>query len=447
MNFRRYSFLALCLFPFAGASLLPSAALGNEAYQCPLKDKKYQMVYALSQGKDGWFFRNTTDFKQDFGLSSETAHYLSRLTEAFKAKGTTMVMIPLPVRAMVAHDYLDKTDSLQHSFDQTIAMDSFTGYIADLRKTGLQVINVEDSKEGVDSGFFFKRDVHWTPLGSQLAAEKAGALVKALPEYKKLTPGTYETEKTGSIQITGKIFMDLVRFCTTKIPAERLPVYETRLKATGADALFSSSGIPSVLIGTSFSEMDILNFEGFLSQYTGLTIANYAIPAGELFVSMVSYTSSPNLAENAPPFLFWETPGHYNINVDSAKFLRQIIPAVRGECSEKEALAINHFKVVGGAGGELLKIPEKLNVSGSDYYLFIKTENKAFTKFSLEMEYDDGDGEWFTINRSSPYINHGRYFIELWDDIPSKLTSVQLKDANKADATLEVRLCHSKPAA
>lgn len=444
MNIRLHSYLAM---PFA-ALVLVAVSAGNahsEEYTCPyLKDKQRQMLYEMSQGKDGWFFRDNTDFKEDFSLSNEAAHNLSRMAEAFKQRGTTMVMIPLPVRGMVAHDFLSEEDDLQKSFDSKKALDAYSSYINDLKKTGMQVVNLAENKDIWQPEYFFERDIHWTPEGSRLTAEQVGKLVKSLPEYKKLTPAAYETKRVGDTEMKGKVLVELMRLCTSKVPAEKIPVYETRLKATGADALFGSSDDPSALIGTSFSDIDFLNFEGFLSQNTGLAIANYSIGAGELFVAMVSYTSSPKFATTHPPFLFWETPGHYNINVDSEKFFRQIIPAVKGECSEKEAVASGEFEVVDGKGGELLQIPEDLNATGSDYYLFINSSNIEFVKFSLEMEYNDGDGEWFTVDHSERFKNSGRYFVELWDDIPSALTSVKLKDSDKINAKLDVRLCKTQ---
>lgn len=430
--------LLLAVFTF------PAFARGEE-YRCPfLKDQKHQTLYKMSQGEDGWFFRNSTDFKENFSLSDETSRYLARLVRAFKARGTALVMIPLPVRGMVERDALSDREAAQKNFDPERAQETFTRYIQDLRKTGTYAVDLTDSEESLNPEYFFKRDIHWTPEGARVTAEKAGAFVKATPEYRNVTPVRYETKNIGTKDMKGKIFLELLRLCSSKIPAENIPVYETRLQATGADALFGTSDDPSVLIGTSFSEMEILNFEGFLSQSTGLTIANYAIAAGELFKAMLSYVSSPNFADGHPPFLFWETPGHYNINLDSAKFFRQIIPAIEGECSAKEAVASGQFDVVDGKGGELLRIPNAADVSGSDYYLFITTNNIGFVKFSLEMEYSDGDGEWFTVDQSSNYKNHGRYFVELWDDISSSLTSVRLQDTDKQNAKLDIRLCKAR---
>lgn len=446
MTLSRLKTLALSVSSLAGMLLLPPAALAaNALYQCPYIDsEKHQLLYEMSQGKDGWFFRENTDFKEDFFLSDETARYLSRMKEALAARGTSLVFVPLPVRAMVADTYLLDSEEVQKNFDTKRAHRAYAQYVADLRqKAGLTVVDVLESDKKLAADYFFKRDIHWTTEGARFTAEKIGEAIKTLPDYKKITPSTYETTAQGAKDMKGKIFLELLRLCTSQIPAEKVPVFETRLKATGADALFGSDQASSALIGTSFSEMDILNFDGFLSQYTGLPIANYAIGAGELFIAMISYVNSPGFKDNPPPFLFWETPGHYNINLNSASFFRQIIPAVKGDCSKENTVAKNSFEVKDGKGGELLRIPADGKVYGSNYYLTLSSDNIGLINYTLELEYENGDGEWFTIDHSSRYKTHGRNFVELWDDIDSPLTSVRVQDMEKINATIDVTLCKS----
>ncbi len=446
MTLSRLKTLAFSFSSAAGMLLLPPAAQAADAlYQCPYLDsEKHQLLYDMSQGKDGWFFRENTDFKEDFFLSDETAHYLTRMKDALAVRGTSLVFVPLPVRAMVADTYLLDSEDVQKNFDTKRAHRAYTQYIADLRqKTGLTVVDVLDSDTKLNSDYFFKRDIHWTTEGARFTAEKIGEAIKALPAYKNITPSTYETTAQGAKDMKGKIFLELLRLCTSQIPAEKVPVFETRLKATGADALFGSDQTSSALIGTSFSEMDILNFDGFLSEYTGLPIANYAIGAGELFIAMISYVNSPGFKDNPPPFMFWETPGHYNINLNSASYFRQIIPAIKGECSKENTVAKRKFEIKDGKGGELLSIPADAKVHGSNYYLALSSNNVGLINYTLELEYENGDGEWFTIDHTSRYKTYGRNFVELWDDIDSPLTSVRLQDAGKINATIDITLCKS----
>ena len=63
-----------------------------------------------------------------------------------------------------------------------------------------------------------------------------------------------------------------------------------------------------MLVGTSFSDTDINNFSGFLSEYAGIETVNYAITGGNQFGSITSYLTSREFADKRPTFLVWENP-------------------------------------------------------------------------------------------------------------------------------------------
>ena len=57
------------------------------------------------------------------------------------------------------------------------------------------------------------------------------------------------------------------------------------------------------------------------------------------------------------------------------------------------------------------------------------------------MEYDDGDGEWFILDRRENFNNSGRFFVELSKEINSNLETVRLIGLPEIDAKIEARLC------
>ena len=80
-------------------------------------------------------------------------------------------------------------------------------------------------------------------------------------------------------------------------------------------------------------------------------------------------------------------------------------------------------------------------ISGSDYYLHMVTDNLGFKQFTFEMDYDSKDGEWFPVDRSDRYDNKGHFFIELSDKISGNLDSIAMKDVRNTRANLTVTLC------
>ena len=59
-------------------------------------------------------------------------------------------------------------------------------------------------------------------------------------------------------------------------------------------------------------------------------------------------------------------------------------------------------------------------------WLTFHSDNRGLANFTIEMEYADGDGEWFVVDRRENYNNAGRFFVELSDEITSELTQVKL---------------------
>ncbi len=423
----------------------------TQIYKCPyLHDTNRQTISALTQGRDGWFFRKG-DINEYFALLPHAKNYLTRLNEAFKSQGATLILLQVPPRPFTALQYFDRTQPGQQAFNLTDAMHYYKLYLEQLRSTGATVVEVTDKMNRIDPKtglhFFYKRDAHWSPLGSNLSAEKIGEIIKKTDIYKTITPATYQTEVTGELQMKSTIAMEIDSLCDDIIPAEPYPSYQTNVQLEkGENALFGdvSSSPPLILLGSSFSAIPWFNFDGFLSEHTGLEVANFAISAGKLFNSLVSYTSLPKDKRLNPNFIVWENLAHYDFNLGDSMF-RQAIPAVYGECSEQEAVKSTKITVKSGSEtASVFELPADLKVNGSDYYLYISSDNPGLSNFTLEMDYDDGDGEWFIIDRRENFTNSGRFFAELSDEIDSSLISLNLIGLPDIDATLDVRLCRIK---
>ncbi len=419
------------------------------SFRCPyLADKTKQTISEMTQGKDGWFFRIQGDLEEEFLMTSETAQYFTRLVDALDARDTTLIFITIPPRGMVAYDFLDRSIDVQADFDKTKAETSFNDLVVALQGTGLIAPNIT-SQSDLGADFFFHRDIHWTPEGARIAAKTLASILKDNTHFQSMTPAAFETVEASRQTIKERMGLELQRLCTSDIPPEPYVQYETRRKDTkDASALFGDAeeSEASVLVGSSFSALEWFNFDGFISEYTGLDIANHALAAGHLFNAIVSYTSSPQFVGARPPFMIWEAPAIYDLNNDTAKFFRQVIPAIHGPCGPSKALAKGSLTVKNGKGGLLMTLDPAKKISGNGYFLFIESSNKGLAEMTLDLEYDDEDGEWFTIDRSEHFKNYGRFFIELSDDIESALSTVQVDGLSNVNATLTAYLCQTPTA-
>ncbi len=418
-------------------------------YNCPdLYSETHRTLAKLTQGNDGWFFRQG-DINEYFALLPHAKSYLQRLTQAFANQGTELILLQVPPRPFSAYRYLNRGQPGQKSFQLEGGMQYYTSYLKDLKTVDATIVDALDVMNEVDPDtglhFFFKRDTHWSPYGANLAAQKVAATLKKNATYQKITPTVYTTEIAGDLRMQGRIADEIEALCADKVQVESFPSYQTNAQLKkGQDALFGdvSSAAPLVLLGSSFSAVSWFNFDGYLSQHTGLEVANFAISAGGLFNSLISYTALPKEERLNPDFVVWENLAHYDFNLGDTMF-RQAIPSVYGECSAAEALESVKINLTadGTETKDLFTVPISKKVSGTDYFVFLKSSNKGLSNFTLEMEYDDGDGEWFVLDRRENFTNAGRFFVELSEEITSSLKSVRLVGLPSIKSEIEVRLC------
>jgi alginate biosynthesis protein AlgX len=106
------------------------------------------------------------------------------------------------------------------------------------------------------------------------------------------------------------------------------PAEGAALDIFGTDAAAASL----VLAGTSFSDSNINNFAGFLSEFTGIEVTNYSITGGNQFGAMTSYLTSREFAEQRPTFLIWENPIYNGLAQFGPLPMEELIAAAGPSC-------------------------------------------------------------------------------------------------------------------
>ncbi len=443
------SLFAVAVLVAAGFFLCPPAeAKGSLAYECPyLGDPTRQTLEPMTQGQQGWFFRKT-DFRENFEVLPDTAKYMARLATAFKKQGAQLMIMPVPPRIMGAIKYTVKDQQFQNSYDLEAAKASFAGFLKQIEDTGVTVVDLRDVSlsETDKQHFFFKRDVHWTTYGANLAAKRVGETVRKMPDHNTTGEAKYHSEQIDSDLLESKMALEIQQLCKSTVPLEEMPGFTTTLVSSGAageDALFGDSTAEKMIVlGSSYSAGEKFNFAGFLSEFSGMEVANFAISGGQLFNAIISYTSLPEAERLHPRVVLWEALSHYDFNEGGSKF-RQLIPAIYGECKKENAVLSREFHLDGNTQPLILQVPKEKNIQGKKYFLFINTSSKDVVKFTLDLDHADGDGEWITIDRTDHFTSTGRFFLELNDELSAPLTSVTISNMPEARGTMEVRLCQS----
>jgi|GEM_PF-1288975 len=398
---------------------------------------------ALVQGRNGWFFRASGGLGWDFHVGAEAARNVRRLTAALAARGARLGFVQPPPRGLVYHDQAIRSPGKPPILTPDEGAELYRDQIAALRRAGAVVPDLLAAADKRDGLLYFRRDIHWTPEFARTAAQAFGREYRKVAGDEGLDAVTFKTTATVMADLKGALAQAISRYCADTIPPETYQRYETRRDASGAAdlGLFDApdDGFSVALLGSSFSYLsEWFNFDGFLSEALGASVANHAIAGGALAKSAISYFSSAGFQEDPPNLVVWEAPAYYDLNKAGLAF-RQIIPAVHGACAEEAAVAANAGQISNAPAS--LAIPADAGASGPGNYLFLEAQNRAFVKFAFRIDYADGAREEVPIDRSDRYLNEGRFFLELSPDIDAPATTITILPADATPTSYAARIC------
>ena len=323
------------------AGLAPVAALADPASDFDCAGYEFSTALPSVEGKDGVFFRTFADLRLQHPMDQRTIDQLGRLAAVLKDNGTTLVYVTIPAKSQVMLDYLPEHVK-DYGFDPELAQMIYTDIITRMSAVGIIAPDVMTALQGVngDETPFFGADFHWTSQGARAAAQGIADLINADPAYSDLAPATYESAPLGKQVAFSGMRRSLQSFCKTALPPTETMAYKTTLvaAASGDDSgldIFagSSAAVPAVLVGTSFSDSAINNFAGFLTEFTGLDIVNYAITGGNQYGAMTSYMTSDEFKAQRPRFLIWENPIYNNLAQNGSEPLEELIAAAGTSCT------------------------------------------------------------------------------------------------------------------
>lgn len=452
---------AAALAALAGVAFATAAAAAEPHYRCDRLAAQAEQSGneddILSQGRDGWFFRaENTDLDEFFVLDSESLAYVGRLGAALRGRGTRLLLMPVPTRALVAYDQFDRSVPMQARYAQKDALAEYRAYVAAFRKAGLDVVDLdpETIRTRMGPAFYLKRDLHWTPQGAKLAAQIVAADVdRMLGAKASQGRATFATRQSRTEPMTGRLQTMINQFCDDPVPAQQVGVFVTERQGGTGDgsaaeqSLFGDGGDGGpqvVLVGTSFSATPTFNFPGFLSEALGRSVFDYSISAGGLSTSMLSYLETSDFDRDPPSVLVWEFLAYHPFEEDGVAF-RQMIAAADGSCNGTDRLVADaRIEVTGGA--ELLTVPKDAPpVTGTGGYLALEIPDRTVRRFTLEIEYADRDADVVTIDQAPPYESSSRFFLELSGDFSEPLRSVRIRGLPEDRAlAINASICRSK---
>jgi alginate biosynthesis protein AlgX len=429
----------------AAATAFGTRASASYRFDCPqLVGGRHDDTYfntVILQGEEGWFFRRGTDLRDFYRLGPNAMERLSRLNTALKRHGITLIFVPVPVRGIIAAAHLGPDVKQPIGFDVSQAVEEHRIFVDQVRQSGVEAVDLTHSllANPDREELWYKRDAHWTPEGARDAARVIANTLERLDALKDVPRVAYRS-RLGEIRINElRMPLALQRFCTEVLPLEQVRIFETASEASSASDLFGGdAATPIAVVGTSYTAMPEFNFDGFLSEASGLPVANYAVKGGGAFQALLSFVHGPALRERAPKVLIWENPIYNELDKDGDLYFRQIIPALHGPCDEAHRIA----SVKQGGSTARLEIPAGIEATGHDIYLSVRSRAVGARAAVLRLNYDGIDGETISLRRSPLMPDFDSFYWELPDDLSRTLRSVdaELQDGTELE---EVALCRA----
>ena len=389
----------------------------------------------ISAGQGNYLFGSERDLYDLKPYPPTAFHFLRRLSEALRARGTTLVMALTPPRGVVLHDYMDPENPAHAAFDPDLLRATYDNNVAMLREAGIIAPNLLDAvmaDPAQRGAIYFFDDFHWAPIGARLSAEAIAEEIRAHSDYGRLTPYSFTLESEGMRPTYGPYSEAVDAVCGIRPPSMPYEFFATAEQASTAEAsssdllldepaeassdlLFGAAEENIVLVGTSFSrrKWNDANFPGMLAHYAGAFVDNRAVAGGALEVTMDGYLRSRDFRDQPPPFLVWELAAYYSID-GAPEFFRSIIPAAFGECAVGDALATGEGELVDGAA-TVISVRDGGGVPAERSFLFMEVDDLSLVEFTLEIEDATGFVDRVEIDRSTRVMNDGRFFMEFLD--------------------------------
>lgn len=438
-----------------------SSAL-SESLLCPelQLDETYAegSMKAMSKvvvGKGSWLFRSDFDLANNFGMPEPYPAELKRLVERLNQKGIALVIAVQPTRGLMHADKVRVDEP--YGFDPALARHNMQNYLIQLSHAGAVVPNVMSLiDEPPQEEYFFRRDHHWTPAGARETAKIVAELVRKQPWYGELPQRAYVTETGLILPKDGTMNTALKYVCGNNFGIQYVQGYQTvPADLDSADDLFGNTELPQlVLVGTSNSavredERKNYNFQGFLQEYIGAEILNYALQGAGQDGSLIQYLQSPDYDPGNPPkAIIWELPVSYAL--DDPLMYRQLIPAVDGACDKSSAILQQQgsfpsmepeqrYEVLSNTAGAWH------DLRGQEGYLDLRISDGSLKEFYVITYYDNGDRDkvWF---RRPAIVDGGQYYLELTREpglSSANILSVFIEPTQTiaAPVDIEVALC------
>ena len=381
---------------------------------------------ASLEGRDGFFYLIDPDMHMFHALSEESAGQLAELSGTLAALGTTLIYLPLPTKSLAMPDQLPR-QAADFGFDPALATTHYLETLRLLRDNEVLTADVRSALQvdPAEPPSFFRTDYRLTAAGARRASRAIADAMEASAGFANLPKAQFETGKVGKATLPSVMRSALQRHCMITLPPVETETYATtRLQAaqgTTDNTIFSGSTTSGrvAVVGTEHAGDPSANLSGFLSEYSGLDVVEYAVPGGGSFAAISSYLTSSEFQEARPAYLVWINPVQNNLAQFGDQPMRELIAAAGTSCRVALPLLSN------GQSNSVIA-----DLSGLDprqpYTLFLDAEGTDAAVAQFDFLSAAGLIRTKSIHRHPDQQKTGRFFMPLSGLWPEGAQTVEI---------------------
>ena len=311
------SLLFAALSSTAMAESRPSSLPSTDVCSESARPESYRGAFLkdfkiLQKGEQDWLFRDK-DLRLAYGPRAKGYRQLQQLQQFLHSRGTALVMVPIPGRALIHPEYLGAIQ-----YDVLSGRQSYSRYLAQLRATDIVVPAIDSLFAQTQSKLlFFARDHHWNHHGARTIARLTASAIRS-EDISGIVRQKFTSYGVGGNHVDGSLQQAAWALCQKRYPKEPFKLYQTVpvSNSVADDLLLAELPIAQiVLVGTSNSKGQLqFNFAGFLAHYSYTAVDNKAKSGAGFGGALADYLRSEQFKQSPPKVLVWEIPGYYSLN-------------------------------------------------------------------------------------------------------------------------------------
>lgn len=415
------SFLAAIAF---GVFIGEDANAETSLYEC--KGLETRKTLPVLEGHDGAFFRVLIDLRTSHHFPDAAVDLLAEFASVLRRNGTELIYVPMPTKSLTMPAFLPERAET-YGFDPELAATIFDDVIDRLSNSGVETVNLREVllHQGDAPVPFFGADFHWTSDGARAAAKAIAAHIDEVTDFTADDLDRYETIIGERTQLASTLRPIIQGHCLETVPhVADTPSNTTKVSGGDVLDLFGKDTSRVVLAGTSFSAFSSANLDGWLSQYSGLDVANVAVDGGNSYGAILPYILSDEFRDTPPNVLVWENPIYNNLLDRGDRQLRELIFAAAAQCEPM------------GDGADLQFEKAAFDPSAALEILTQETSREVTVSFEM------ADGSTFreSIRRSRQSGLTDRFYVPL-SSLPEAPSRVQVAVDGEDLTDTQVALC------